>query len=228
MFGNCAPSVLATSMVAMLCHFRGPVELEDLVDVSRLPSVDALRPCRCPLCNHPARPPGKALGIVGHGTYVRQVLKMDAKTLLIHVRRYLCRGCRRTISVLMETLLPRRWYAGPVILLALTLSLLQGVPAAKVRRQLAEPGETQGWKTLDRWQRQLLSPLWSWFAAQLGFAERGPGVDRAERSDRLQKLLLLHGATGRCRNDEIERVACELARGTAHAGSQSWVIGRGP
>ena len=220
-------------MVAILRPFS--VDVEDLVDVSRLPSVEELRPCVCPLCGNPARPPGKRLGIVGHGTYLRQVLGRG-RDLVIRVRRYLCRGCGRTISVLMETLLPRRWYAGTAILVALTLSLLLEVPAAEVRCRLsrarpsglAEPGETRGWKTLDRWQRQLLAPLWSWVAAQLGFAAGAPGGDRVERTDRLQKLLLLHGATGRSPTDQLERVACALARGTAHTGSESWVIGRGP
>ena len=202
------------------------VDVEDLVDLSRLPSVDDLRPSACPLCKKPSRPPGRRLGIVGHGTYLRQVLGRG-QALVIRVRRYVCRGCRTTISVLPETLLPRRWYAGGAILLALTLSLVLGVPAAEVRRRLAEPGETQGWKTLDRWQRQLLAPLWSWVAAQLGFAQRGPGGDRIQRTDRLHKLLLLHGASGRSPTDQIERVACALAGGTAHTGSDSWEIARG-
>lgn len=215
-------------MVAILCPFS--VDVEDLVDLNRFPSVDDLRPSACPLCRTPSRPPGERLGIVGHGTYLRQVLGLvDAgKSLVIRVRRYLCRGCRRTISVLPEALLPRRWYAGGVILLALTLSLLLGVAAAEVRRRLAEPGETRGWKTLDRWQRQLFAPLWSWVAAQLGFAERGPGSNRVQRSDRLRRLLLLHGAGARSPTEELERVACALATGTAHTGSESWQIGRGP
>lgn len=205
-------------------------DVEDLVDRSRFPSVDELRPSACPLCKEPSRPPGKRLGIVGHGTYLRQVLGWveAGKTLVIRVRRYLCRGCRRTISVLPDTLLPRRWYAGGVILLALTLSLLRGVPAAEIRRRFGEPGETRGWKTLDRWQRQLFAPLWSWVGAQLGFAARGPGGDRVHRTDRLRRLLLLHGADGRSPTEDIERVACALARGTAHTRNESWEIGRGP
>jgi hypothetical protein len=214
-------------MVSILRRFS--VDIEDLVDLSRFPSVEDLRPSACPLCKHPARPPGERLGIVGHGTYLRQVLGLleASKSLVIRVRRYLCRGCWRTISVLPEALLPRRWYAAAAILLALVLSLLLGVAAAEVRRRLADPGETQGWKTLDRWQRQLLAPLWSWVAAQLGFAAQGPGRNRVQRSDRLGKLLLLHGAGERSPPEELERVACALARGTAHTRSESWEIGRG-
>jgi len=207
-----------------------PVDVEDLCDPSRVPSVEEQRPHACPLCGRPSRPCGELLGIVGHGTYLRQVqgLMSAAKALVIRVRRYLCRGCKRTISVLPDALLPGRWYAGTVILLALTLSLLVGVSAAEVRRRLGEPGETPGWKTLARWQRQLFSPLWSWVAAQLGCAGHGPGGDRAQRSDRLRKLLSLHGADARSPSGDIERVACALAGGTAHAWGKSWQIGRGP
>ena len=212
-------------MVAILHRFC--VDVEDLVDPSRVPSVDDLRPCACPLCGAPARPPGERLGIVGHGTYLRQVLTVS-KALVIRVRRYLCRACRRTISVLPEVLLPWRWYAAGVILLALVLSLLLGMTAEEVRGRFAAPGETRGWKTLDRWQRQLFAPLWSWVAAQLGFAAGVPAADRAQRNDRLRKLLLLHGAGARSPTEqELERVACALARGTAHTRNESWEIGRG-
>ncbi len=214
-------------MVAILRPFC--VDVEDLVDLNRFSSVEDLRPSACPLCKHPARPPGKRLGIVGHGTYRRQVLGLleAGKSLVMWVRRYLCRGCRRTISVLPEALLPRRWYAAAAILLALVLSLLLGVAAEEVRRRLGEPGETRGWKTLDRWQRQLFAPLWSWVAAQLGVAGQGPGSNRVQRSDRLRKLLLLHAAGERSPTEELQRVACALARGTAHTRSESWEIARG-
>jgi len=214
-------------MVAILRAF--PVDVTNLVDLSCLPSVDELRPSACPLCRNPSRPAGGRLGIVGHGTYRRQVLGHleSARALVIRVRRYLCRGCRATISVLPEPLLPRRWYAGGAILLALTLSLLLGNPAAEIRRRLGEPGETSGWKTLDRWQRQLLDPLWSWTAAQLGFTKQSAGNDRVQRADRLRKLLQLYGGGGRSPTEEIERIACALARSTAHTRHASWEITRG-
>lgn len=214
-------------MVAIVRQF--PVDVEDLHTLSRLPSVDDLRPCSCPLCGQPARPPGKLLGIVGHGTYLRQVLGLveAAKALVIHVRRYRCRGCRTTISVLPDALLPRRWYAGTAILLALRLSLLIGAPAAEVRRRLAQPGETPGWKTLHRWQRGVLAPLWSWIAAQLGFAGRGQGADREQRIGRLRKLLSLHGEGGRSPTHRIELVARALSVGTAHTRAESWETSRG-
>ncbi len=211
-------------MVLTLVDF--PVAVEDLAHRSRLPSVDDLRPCSCPLCGQPARPPGSKLGIVGNGTYCRQVLGLLAgsESLVIFVRRYLCRGCGTSISLLPDTLLPWRWYAGTTMLLALVLSLLQGKAASEVRTRLGQAGDTPGWKTLDRWQRQLLAPLWSWVAAQIAFAAHGPGATRAERCERLRRLAALHGTHARSPDAEIELTARALTRGSAHTRTKSWQI----
>ena len=205
-----------------------PVAVEDLADRSRLPSVDELRPHFCPSCGQPARPPESVLGIVGNGTYRRQVLGVVGATesLVILVRRFLCRGCRGSISVLPAALLPRRWYAGTAMLLALVHSLLLGKSAVTVRRRMTQGGEAHGWKSLERWQRQLLAPLWSWVAAQIGFAERGPGRDRVQRTDRLRRLLGLRGVHARSPDADIEQAACGLVMNTAHSRARSWQIQR--
>ena len=205
-----------------------PVSVEDLASLSRLPSVDELRPCACPMCGQPAHPPESPLMIVGNGTYRRQVLGLVEPTeeLVIFVRRYLCRGCRGSISLLPDALLPRRWYAGTAMMLALVCSLLLGRSAATVRQLLTRSGETSGWKTLDRWQRQLLAPLWSWLAAQLGFKDHDPGADRPQRAERLRRLLLLRGVHAGSPEADIEQAACALALNTAHTGAKSWQMHR--
>ena len=83
------------------------VSVERLSHRSTLPSVEALRPTCCPYCGHVAQQPSK-LGVVGHGTYTRQVLGLISRSrqLMIWVRRYLCRGCQKTISVLPDALSP--------------------------------------------------------------------------------------------------------------------------
>ncbi len=204
------------------------VDVEDLCTLALLPPVEEQRPAACPCCKQPARPLGKPLGIVGHGTYLRQVLGLleSGRTIVIRVRRHLCRGCSRTISVLPDALLPRRWYTGGSILLALTLTLLLGVPAAEVRSRLGQPGETTGWKTLQRWQRQLLSPLWSWVGAQLGSSTPGLLQGREQRSMLLRRLLSLHSACERSPPSELDRVACALAADTAHTRIESWEMSR--
>lgn len=204
-----------------------PVSVEDLADLSRLPSVEELRPSCCPLCQQPSRPPGGGLQIVGHGTYRRQALGLlgGCRDLVVWIRRFLCRGCRRTISVLPDMLYPRRWYAAVAILVSLTLALLVGEPASRIRERLGHAGETRGWKTLERWQRQLLSPLWSWLSRELGFTE--PARDREGSRRRLVRLLALHGASGTSPPAEIEDVARRLVVETAHAGTVGWEMRRG-
>jgi hypothetical protein len=60
--------------------------------------VDRHRPDHCPQCE--ARQP-----LTGHGFY-RRTLADAAFDGMIRVRRYLCRCCRRTVSLLPEFALP--------------------------------------------------------------------------------------------------------------------------
>lgn len=220
------PTALDQLMVVIVRRF--PVSVEDLTHLRLLPSVDELRPSSCPLCGQAACPPGSPLRIVGHGTYRRQVLGRigECRDLLIWIRRFLCRGCRRTISVLPDGLYPGRWYGVVVILSSLVLALVQGVSAAAIRDRFASSGETRGWKTLERWRRQLLAPLWSWLAGQVGVT--GPSQDRGEQHRRLLRLVSLHGAGARSSLDEIAHVARHLVCETAHSRVAGWDMRRGP
>lgn len=202
------------------------VAVEDLSSHRRLPSVDALRPSSCPCCSQVAYPPGERLGIVGHGTYTRQVLGLGGGPLEVLVRRYRCRGCGGTASILPDGLLPWRWYAGTAIVVALVLSLLLRRSAAAVRERLDQVGETAGWKTLERWQRRLLAPLWRWKAAQVGVEAGVPGKDRGERAERLRRLLALACASARSPDSELEAAARTLGTDTAHTRERSWSIAR--
>ena len=221
-------------MVVIVEQFA--VSVEQLAHRSTFPSVDALRPPCCPLCGHPAHTAGEPLGIVGHGTYSRQVLGLGKdkskgkvrkiRQLVILVRRFLCRACCRTISVLPDVLYPGRWYAGLVIVVSLFLRLLRGEPAEDIRKRFygAEPA-TSGWRTLRRWQRQLLCPMWSWLARELG-CEVVPADDREEQARRLLRMLTLHGVGPPRELDEVETVASTLVKNTAHDGAVGKLIGR--
>ncbi|MBK8980665.1 MAG: transposase family protein [Planctomycetes bacterium] len=195
-----------------------PVPVECLSKWSTIPSVDELRPAWCPSCGQPAgtRACG-GLGIVGHGSYERQVAGgvAGARDLLVRIRRYLCRGCGRTLSVLPDVLYPRRWYAATTILLALALRLLAGVTAREIRSQLASDGDGRGWKSLDRWRQQLFAPLWSWLGAQVGVPARRT---RPGQRTWLRRLLALHGVTARDPTDQVASVARRLGADTAHDG----------
>lgn len=214
-----------SKMVAIVRQF--PVPVESLSTLRCVPSVAELRPCCCPLCEEPARTE-EGLQIVGHGTYRRQVLGLigGCREALIWIRRFLCRRCRRTISVLPDGLYPGRWYAGGAILLSLVLSLLQGQSDAEIRERFSGSGESSGWKTLERWRRQLLSPLWSWLGRQLGVRARPS--DREQIRSRLLRLVSLHGADGSCTTQEFAQIAAQLVGGTAHIGSLGWEVRRGP
>lgn len=202
-----------------------PVPIEGLAHLNRLPSVDELRPSSCPVCDEPSRPAGEGLRIVGHGTYRRQVLGLACGDLVVWIRRFLCRGCRRTISVLPDALYPGRWYAAAAIALSLFLSLVHGEPASRLRARFGRLGEARGWKTLERWQRQLLHPLWSWWNKQLGAVR--PARGRGERTRWLLRFLRHHDTTEDSVSDEIAEAARRSVRETAHAGAVGWDIHRG-
>jgi hypothetical protein len=205
-----------------------PVPVESLSRLSTLPSVDELRPAWCPACRHAAGSHSRGLGIVGHGCYRRQVAGVvdEARDLVVWIRRYLCRGCAKTISVLPDELYPRRWYAATTILFALTLWILAGVSAQEIRRRLAADGDTPGWKTLGRWQRQLFAPLWSWLGARVGAR---PGRAEPRRGAWLRRLLALHGASSRDpTREEVVGVARLLGTATAHAGTLGRQLRRDP
>lgn len=55
-----------------------PVSIECLAERSRVPSIDELRPPCCPLCEELSRQADGRLQIVGHGTYKRQALGLEA------------------------------------------------------------------------------------------------------------------------------------------------------
>ncbi len=203
------------------------VSVEELSRRSLLPSVDSLRPSSCPGCDQLAHPAGERLGIVGHGTYTRQVLGLESwcSRAVIWVRRFVCRGCRRTISVLPDVLYPGRWYAGVAILLGLFFGLLQEWRVEEVRRQLSGQDESGGWKTLRRWQRQLLCPLWGWLGRQVGI-EDAPSLGRVESRRRLFRLLSLWGLDPATGPAEVEAAARSFVRGTAHDGTRCLHLSR--
>lgn len=79
---------------------------------------DRYRPDHCPQCE--AQGP-----LVGHGFYSRTLVDA-AFDGVIRVRRYLCRSCRRTISLLPQFALPYLRFSVFVIALFLTARLLEG------------------------------------------------------------------------------------------------------
>ncbi len=224
MLAQTARIVLEHKMVVIVGH--RDVSVEQLCHRATLPAVGALRPSRCPLCDHPGQQRGKPVGIVGHGTYTRQVLGVGkrGRQVLMIVRRYLCRGCERTISVLPAALYPGRWYAGIVIVLCLFLKLARGRSAAQIQRRFGEPNSNRAeWRTLRRWRRQLLCPMWSWLAEQLG-CDVAPAHDCGEQVRWLRQMLALHGVGPPSALRDVVSAATALVRSTAHDGVRGSVF----
>ena len=207
--------------------FLGAVEvlLDILQDSDSLPSVDVLRPSFCIHCHQVTYTPDGVLWIIGHGTYSRQVLGFtEYGDVVILIRRFLCKGCDHTISVLPDFLFPWRWYAAPVIFGALWLHLVEGQREADVRAHFGIEVEDEDWRTLRRWRTQLLHPLWFWLASRLGCS--GPAVTRKEGRLRLQRLHAeaaipnpSPGAMG---------VIARLTAGTVHVRGICWPLGHDP
>lgn len=102
----------------ILHPFIGSIQqyCEEISDAGRY------RPDHCPQCA--AKQP-----LIGHGFYHRTLVD-SAFDGVIRVRRYLCRICQRTVSLLPEFALPWLRFSIPVIALFLIARLLKGFTLA--------------------------------------------------------------------------------------------------
>src|SRR5919106_624369 len=114
----------------ILHPFRGSIQhyLEATSD------ADRFRPDHCPQCEatHP---------LTGHGFYRRTLVDVAFEGI-IRVRRYLCRCCKRTVSLLPEFALPWLRFSISVIALFLVARLLTGltlIAAAQAAAQTQMP-----------------------------------------------------------------------------------------
>lgn len=86
--------------------------------IEELSDADRHRPSSCPLCQ--AKQP-----LIGHGFYSRTIVDVTFDGV-IRVRRYLCRLCRRTVSLLPEWALPYLRFSIPAVACFLKARLLDG------------------------------------------------------------------------------------------------------
>jgi len=129
--------------VQILHPFMGSVQqyLDELAD------PDRYRPDHCPQCEA-ARP------LAAHGFYSRTVVDTEFDGS-IPVRRYLCRCCKRTVSLLPEFALPYLRFSITTIALFLIVRLLGGstLSAAAVAAMLPGMPYQRG----QFWVRRFLS-----------------------------------------------------------------------
>jgi uncharacterized protein DUF6431 len=108
----------ARIVMQILHPFAGSIQqyLAEIAD------PDRHRPDHCPQCGAKER-------LAGHGFYSRTLVDCDFDGA-IPVRRYLCRLCKRTVSLLPEFALPWLRFSITVISLFLVARLLRGLTLA--------------------------------------------------------------------------------------------------
>jgi transposase len=124
------------------------------------PSVETLRPGRCPCC-------GASRGALhGHGLRARSAFMQRAgRTVALEVlaRRYVCCRCDAVITVVPAELAHRHLYTRQVIALALATWAYAGLSAREVRAAYAlgqhVGASALGWPALARWARSA-ARLW--------------------------------------------------------------------
>jgi Domain of unknown function (DUF6431) len=129
-------------------------------------------PASCPLCHSKQT-------LIAHGFYSRTVVDVDLDCE-IRVQRFLCRACRRTVSLLPEFVLPYLRFTIKVIALFLTARLVEGktlTAAAVAAKQPAMPYQRgQHWVRRFRLQAERVS------AALTGLVRPPAAVDFVDRA----------------------------------------------
>jgi hypothetical protein len=131
--------------------------------ISRLPTVDDVRPGSCPRCGAASRPAGGSIVLQGHGLRRRdQWGPPDAsgppEVGEITGRRYRCTACRALLLVLPRGVLPRQLYSAAAVALALALWGVEHLAPAKVRARVSPwrivgAAAAGGWAALRRWAK---------------------------------------------------------------------------
>lgn len=182
-----------------------------------LPSIDAVRPVRCPSCGVGPRIQG-ALNLWGHGVRWRTVVVLGERPRIASawVRRFLCRSCGATCSVAPPGVPPRYLYVLATILMAwwdaaphpvgdgLEDAAVYALRGVDRRKPGPEPGRAgrRRWRSLCRWaamiptwwpERPVIGACWRQRVALLiaGFLPGDGGRDGAVR-----RALLTHAAGG--------------------------------
>ena len=191
------------------------------------PAIARLRPKSCVCCGEPARNAQGVLQLVGHGMYCRQVRGLsEAGWFIIWVRRFLCRVCGHTVSLLPDWLHPWRWYAATVIVEALYRHCVISESARVIGVRFGRSADTSTWHSLLRWRRQQLvsMTLWGWLGPRLGI--RKPAIAKPQAAAYVHRLLAEGGLQVRSTVDLVKQLPAavrktlrDLVHGRKSAGS---------
>lgn len=154
------------------------------------PDIEHARPSSCPWCGEPSRGPDGKLSLIGHGCLERRVRGLlGILSLVVYVRRFLCKGCGATCTVLPHWMLPGHRYGAEAVLEALWRHYILGQATADVAIRFGCSTCSATWTTLTRWGHRLLfcAGLWGFHGTLRGVSE--VAGDRMEIIRRLEWLL---------------------------------------
>jgi len=125
--------------------------------LSSTPTVEQARPACCPHCGRAGHPVGGLVGLVGHGVRQRQLrgpLEPGPRSavVILVVRRYRCRWCRHTVTVVPRGVVALRHYGGYAIAAAFWMYGM-GNQSIEQTRDVIGAGDRceAGWPSLGRW-----------------------------------------------------------------------------
>jgi hypothetical protein len=111
------------------------------------------RPDACPCCGHSG-------SLVGHGFYVRHALE-QSQVFHVRIKRWRCKACRRTISVLPSFLLRFRHYLLVVISQVLSMRFELSASWLEVFKCIAVDGLPSP-RTIGRWCQSFAAHATAW------------------------------------------------------------------
>ena len=182
--------------------------------MEKSPSVDLVRPAKCPRCDHAAREPGRPLGLHGHGTRFRQLrgppaVGRPSEEIEIELRRYRCQSCGAAMTVGPAGLLTQRLFTAMAIGLALAL-WSGGRSHAAVRGEVSAwsivgAAAHARWNSLRRWARAAgRGRLWPHIKVSTEWTPR-------EIAKRVTAILMSRGPPDECAKARVFAGAAHIA-----------------
>ncbi len=136
---------------------------------------DRYRPDRCPQCEAQCR-------LTAHGFYCRTLVDKDWDGS-IRVRRYLCRLCKRTVSLLPPFALPYLRFSVSLIALFLVARLLRGHTLKAAARAAWQPG--MPYQRAQFWIRRFKKQAAALCVALVSLTKTIPAEDFVNRALRM-------------------------------------------
>lgn len=123
--------------------------------IAQAKHLDCPRPGDCTLCRAKD-------SLIGHGYYERKALD-EGQVYFIQVKRWWCKVCHGTTSILPNFLLPYRQYLVRVIQAAVVACFERGLNWGQVRQVCAAGGRPVQ-RTLQRWCKAFVGYATIWLA----------------------------------------------------------------